>query len=144
MAERSTPGRSDRSAPAPSGQPGDAAPADAPERTAVALTYAPETADSAPVVSASGRGHLAERIIETAREAGIPIREDADLVEILAATEVGDEIPVEAFIAVAEILRYVYEANGTAPPQPSDTGPRPHGAAGPDGAADPGGTGSSV
>lgn len=85
---------------------------------AVALNYAPEDTESAPVVTASGRGYLAERIIEIAREQDIPIRQDADLVEILAATEVGDEIPVEAFIAVAEILRYVYALNGSAPPTP--------------------------
>ncbi len=89
------------------------------DRKAVALRYQPETADSAPVVAASGRGHLAERILEVAREAGVAIHEDADLVELLAASEVGDEIPVEAFIAVAEILRYVYQANGEAPPIPT-------------------------
>eukprot|EP00752_Nemacystus_decipiens_P000620 g620.t1 len=93
----------------------------APEKKAVALAYAPETADSAPTVSASGEGALAERIIQTAREAGVPIQEDADLVELLAATEVGDEIPVEAFIAVAEILRYVYQANGRTAPTPAKT-----------------------
>jgi flagellar biosynthesis protein len=85
---------------------------------AVALTYKPDNADAAPVVSASGRGHLAERIVELAEELDIPVRADADLVEILAATEVGEEIPVEAFIAVAEILRYVYELNGRTPPVP--------------------------
>lgn len=88
-----------------------------PEKTAVALTYKPSDPDAAPVVSAAGRGYLAERIIEVAEAEGVPIRQDADLVEILSATEVGDEIPVEAFIAVAEILRYVYQANGSAPPR---------------------------
>lgn len=88
------------------------------ERIAVALTYKPDDADAAPVVSASGRGHLAERIVALAEELEIPVRADADLVEILAATEVGDEIPVEAFIAVAEILRYIYELNGRGPPTP--------------------------
>lgn len=88
----------------------------APESVAVALTYKPDNADQAPVVSASGRGYLAERIIEMAQEMDIPVRSDSDLVEILAATEVGEEIPVEAFIAVAEILRYVYALNGQTPP----------------------------
>ena len=89
----------------------------APEKVAVALSYKPSSADEAPVVSASGRGYLAERIIEMAAENDIPVRADSDLVEILAATEVGDEIPVEAFIAVAEILRYVYDLNGKQAPR---------------------------
>ncbi|NMM46302.1 hypothetical protein HH303_17560 [Rhodospirillaceae bacterium KN72] len=88
-----------------------------PEKVAVALSYKPQSADTAPTVSASGRGYLAERIIELAEEMDIPIRADSDLVEILAATEVGEEIPVEAFIAVAEILRYVYALNGQQAPR---------------------------
>lgn len=94
----------------------DTEPNAVPESVAVALTYKPDNADQAPVVSASGRGYLAERIIEMAEELDIPVRSDSDLVEILAATEVGEEIPVEAFIAVAEILRYVYALNGRSPP----------------------------
>lgn len=88
-----------------------------PESVAVALTYKPDNADQAPVVSASGRGYLAERIIEMATDLDIPVRSDSDLVEILAATDVGEEIPVEAFIAVAEILHYVYALNGRSPPE---------------------------
>ncbi|MDJ0685660.1 MAG: EscU/YscU/HrcU family type III secretion system export apparatus switch protein [Alphaproteobacteria bacterium] len=84
-------------------------------KQAVALSYRPDDAHSAPEVVASGEGHLAERILDEAFAADVPVREDADLVEILAATEVGQEIPVEAFVAVAEILRYVYERNGGPP-----------------------------
>jgi len=91
-----------------------------PEKVAVALSYQPTDEDQAPVVSASGRGYLAERIIEMAEESGVPVQSDSDLVELLAATEVGEEIPVEAFIAVAEILRYVYELNGKKPPFQTD------------------------
>ena len=87
------------------------------DKQAVALTYKPDNPDAAPVVSASGKGFLAEKIIELAEAEGVPIRQDADLVELLAATEIGDEIPVEAFIAVAEVLRYVYEQNGAGPPK---------------------------
>lgn len=83
---------------------------------AVALSYEVDKTDSAPVVVASGQGYLADRILAAAEEAGVPIRKDSDLVEILAATEIGDEIPVEAFIAVAEILSYIYRKNGTLPP----------------------------
>ena len=88
-----------------------------PDITAAAIRYDPVTAQSAPSVVASGRGWLAERILEVARDHGITVREDADLVEILTAIDIGDEIPVEAFAAVAEILRYIYAANGTKPPE---------------------------
>lgn len=93
-----------------------AEPAD-PNLTAAAVRYDPVNAQSAPSVVASGRGWLAERILEVARDHGITVREDADLVEILTAVEIGDEVPVEAFVAVAEILRYIYAANGTKPPE---------------------------
>ena len=82
------------------------------DSVAVALSYDPSNKESAPTVVATGKGTLAERILEKAAEHEIPVHQDADLVSILAATEVGEEIPVEAFIAVAEILRFVYEANG--------------------------------
>ncbi len=84
---------------------------------ATAIRYDPVNAQSAPSVVASGRGWLAERILEVARDHGITVREDADLVEILTAVEIGDEVPVEAFVAVAEILRYIYAVNGTKPPE---------------------------
>lgn len=106
------PGRSKPGA-AQGGKDGDGA--DKPQ-VAVALSYELDKADAAPVVVASGRGHLADRILEAAREAGVPVRKDSDLVEILAATEIGDEIPVEAFIAVAEILSFIYRKNGKLPP----------------------------
>ena len=89
----------------------------APARTAVALHYQPTDAYAAPKVVASGRGWIAERILEIAFAHGVKVREDADLAEILAAVDLDEEIPVEAFIAVAEILRYVYAANGTQPPE---------------------------
>jgi flagellar biosynthesis protein len=77
---------------------------------AVALTY-DRSRDDAPRVAASGRGAVAERILEAAREAGIPIRHDADLLEILARVPVGDEIPPELYQAVAEILAFIYRMN---------------------------------
>jgi len=88
-----------------------------PVQTAVAVQYSPIDAFSAPTVVASGRGWVAEKILEIAFEHGIKVREDADLAEILAAVDLDNDIPVEAFVAVAEILRYVYAANGTQPPE---------------------------
>ena len=64
-----------------------------------------------PSVVASGQGTFAEQILQIAWANNIKVREDADLVEILAAIDVDSEIPIEAFAAVTEILAYVYRAN---------------------------------
>lgn len=80
--------------------------------TAVALTY--QYGDPAPpTVVASGRGALAEKMLELAFANGIPVREDADLAELLATVDIDSEIPTDALIAVAEVLSYVYRLNGT-------------------------------
>jgi flagellar biosynthesis protein len=68
--------------------------------------------DSGPRVLASGRGAVAEQILRIAFDRGVKVREDADLAEILAALDVDSLIPLEAFAAVAEILSYVYRAEG--------------------------------
>ena len=86
---------------------------DRPKRdVAVALSYNPEEGDEAPRVVASGKGELARQILDLAFAAGVKVREDADLVEILAAVDVDSQVPLEALMAVAEILTYVYIANG--------------------------------
>ncbi len=79
-------------------------------KKAVALSYDRQKSD-APVVSASGQGELARKILSVAEEAGIPIQEDPDLVEVLGKVPLGDEIPVELYQAVAEILAFVYRLN---------------------------------
>lgn len=85
----------------------------APQQVAVAIA---ESADaSAPTVLATGRGALAEQILSIAFANGVKVRQDADLVQILAAIDVDSPIPTEAYAAVAEILSYVYRANGQAP-----------------------------
>ena len=81
-----------------------------PAQIAIALKY-DRARDNAPRVVASGRGSMAERILELALVHGIKVREDANLAEILAAVAVGEHIPVAAFAAVAEILFYIYRAN---------------------------------
>jgi flagellar biosynthesis protein len=83
---------------------------------AIALHY-DERKPSLPRVVASGSGGVAEQILAAAFAAGVKVREDADLAEILAAVEVDSEIPLEALAAVAEILSYVYRANGSGGPQ---------------------------
>jgi len=85
-------------------------PREKPRETAVALRYRQNT-DRAPKVVAKGRGHLAERIKNIAREAGIPIQQDGDLVELLAQVDVDREIPPELYAAVAELLSWIYKAN---------------------------------
>lgn len=83
--------------------------------TAVALRGAPGGDVSAPSrIIAKGDGALAEQILELAFAHGVKVREDADLVEVLDAIEVDSEVPLHALAAVAEILTYVYRANGAA------------------------------
>jgi len=77
---------------------------------AVALEYAPPDY-AAPRVTARGRGELADRIINAARQAGVPIREDRDLVELLLQLDVNECIPPELYRAVAEILVFIYGLN---------------------------------
>ena len=77
---------------------------------AVAIVY-DEKESAAPRVVASGKGIVAEKIIATAREAGIHIKEDPNLVEILAKIPLGNEIPVELYQTVAEVLAFVYQVN---------------------------------
>lgn len=68
----------------------------------------------APRVIAKGRGAVANQILQIAFDRGIKVRSDADLAEILGAVELDSEIPLEALAAVAEILSYVYRAQGLA------------------------------
>ncbi|MDV7339084.1 EscU/YscU/HrcU family type III secretion system export apparatus switch protein [Terasakiella sp. A23] len=82
-----------------------------PEQIAVALSYE-GVENKAPEIIASGHGAVAEQILQIAFDQGVRVREDADLAQILSLLDVGEEIPVEAFATVAEILTYVYRANG--------------------------------
>ncbi len=79
-------------------------------KKAVALRY-DRSQDEAPKVIAKGQGRVAENIIELAKEHGIPIKDDPDLVEVLASLELDQEIPAEIYVAVAELLAFVYSAN---------------------------------
>ena len=74
-------------------------------KQAVALAYDPH--DDAPTVIASGRGALAERIIEKAQEAAVPVHRDDKLADTLSRLEIGDMIPPELYEVVAEILVFV-------------------------------------
>ncbi len=74
-------------------------------KQAIALTYDP--GEDAPKVVASGRGALAERIIEEAKQAKVPVHKDTRLADTLAKLEIGDMIPPELYEVVAEILVFV-------------------------------------
>ncbi|MGV8078702.1 MAG: EscU/YscU/HrcU family type III secretion system export apparatus switch protein [Syntrophales bacterium] len=74
---------------------------------AAALKYDGKT-DAAPRVTAKGRGEVASRIIEKALLHGVPVKEDSALVQFLYRLDVDEEIPVELYRAIAEILAFVY------------------------------------
>jgi flagellar biosynthetic protein FlhB/flagellar biosynthesis protein len=75
---------------------------------AIALKY-DKDADQAPRIIAKGARTKAEKILEIAKQAGVPIMRNVPLAHALNRLEVGDEIPEELYDAVAEVLNYVYE-----------------------------------
>jgi flagellar biosynthesis protein len=79
-------------------------------KRAVALKYQMGQ-DDAPRVIAKGKGLMAEKIIEIAREHGVPLYEDKELSQVLAALDLEMEIPTELFRAVAEVLAFIYRMN---------------------------------
>jgi len=83
-------------------------------RKAIALQYRPEQEQGAPRVVASGNGHIADEILRIARENDVPLRADPALAGALATLDVGQQVPVELFRAVAEVLAFVYQMNAKA------------------------------
>jgi flagellar biosynthesis protein len=97
-----------------------------PERAA-ALRYTDGL--DAPEVLATGAGEVARRIVEAARAAGIPVREDPALAEALSRLDIGRVIPPELYQAVAEALVWAYRldaraATGATRPRGTATRPR--------------------
>lgn len=84
---------------------------------AVALKYNPEK-NGAPVIVASGMGYMAERITETAMEAGVPVYEDDSLATLLTQLKLGAEIPRELYQAIVEI--YIYFLGYVPEPEEKD------------------------
>ena len=78
-------------------------------KVSVALEYVP--GEEAPKIIASGKGVLAEKIIERAKEADVPVYEDSKLANTLSKLEIGDMIPPELYGVVAEILVFVDECD---------------------------------
>jgi flagellar biosynthesis protein len=96
-------------------EPQPSAAVGATKRQAVALRYR-KSQDVAPRVTASGQGRIADAIIKRAKENGITLMEDPDLVNLLSKVPVGDTIPLPLYKAVAEVLAYVYRINKSIKP----------------------------
>jgi len=79
---------------------------------AVALEY---DGDNPPIVNARGVGPIAEEIIKIARQHGIPLQQDNELIEILADLKLGDEIPENLYRAIAEVIAFAYILTGKFP-----------------------------
>lgn len=79
---------------------------------AVALKY---DGKNAPKVTAKGEGLTAEQILGIAEQHGIPLQTDPELVKILAQIPLGDEIPNELYVAVAEVIAFAYFLSGKTP-----------------------------
>ncbi len=75
------------------------------DKTAVAVAYEP--GEAAPKILATGKGKVAEKIIETAKENNVPTYQDNKLADTLSKLQIGDMIPPELYEAVAEILVFV-------------------------------------
>ena len=67
--------------------------------------------DQAPQILAKGKGSVAEKILQAARDNDIPLYEDPELVEILSKLELGNQISPELYQAVAEVLIFIYKMN---------------------------------
>jgi flagellar biosynthesis protein len=85
-------------------------------KNAVALTYS--QTDAAPRVVAKGRGLLAEQIIARAHEHGVYVHESAELVSLLMQVDLDQHIPPQLYLAVAELLAWLYQLENGATPTP--------------------------
>jgi len=83
-----------------------------PPDIAVALHY---DGTNSPRVTAKGKGLIAEEIIERAKAHDIPLHADAALVKVLSNVPLGEEIPRELYIAVAEVIAFAYMLSGKMP-----------------------------
>jgi len=79
---------------------------------AAAISYDPAEND-VPILSAFGEGHMAQKIIEVAKESGVPVMPEPGLTNMLSKLSVGDEIAPEMYDAVAKVLAFVSEVDRT-------------------------------
>jgi flagellar biosynthesis protein len=74
-------------------------------KKAAALSY--EQGETAPKITAMGKGEVAERIIKTAKENNVPVFEDSGIVDTLLQLDIGEQIPPELYSVVAEVLVFI-------------------------------------
>lgn len=84
------------------------------KKTAVALHY---DGNSAPKITGKGFNQLAEQLIDDMRRDGKLIHEDEELVKLLQQKEVGEEIPENLFLVIAELIAFAWYLDGKTPPQ---------------------------
>lgn len=93
------------------------------EKQAVALSY---DGQRAPTVTAEGSGELAEKIIAVAREHGIPLFENPQLLALLQDVGLGEEIPETLYLCIAQVIAFAYKIQGKFPKDwqpPQEDGP---------------------
>lgn len=113
------------------------------ETSALAVALAYRTGDAAPKVVAKGRGAIAETIIERAREAGVYVHESTELVALLMQVDLDQRIPPQLYIAVAELLAWLYQLEGgLIPAAPTPPGMMVDGSAGGSGSGSASGSAS--
>jgi len=81
-------------------------------KQAAAIKYDP-TENDVPILSAFGEGHMAQKIVEVAKESGVPILPEPGLTGMLSKLSIGDEIAPEMYDAVAKVLAFVSEVDRT-------------------------------
>lgn len=84
------------------------------DKHATALKYDPEL-NNAPTLIAKGDNAMAEEIIALARENGVLIHEDPHLVQVLNSLKIGQSVPQEIFVVVAELIAFSYVLQGKFP-----------------------------
>jgi len=76
-------------------------------KKATAIKY--ENGYDVPIVTAAGIGYIADRIIKTAEESKVTIVQNEELANLLSNVDIGSEIPVELYDAIAKVIAYVMD-----------------------------------
>ena len=79
-------------------------------KKATAIKY--ENGYDAPIVTAAGMGYIADEIIRTAKESKVAIVENEELANLLTNVDIGSEIPLELYDAIAKVIAYVMDIDG--------------------------------
>lgn len=91
---------------------------ESPESSGLAVALAYGENDAAPRVVAKGKGQIARAIIERAREAGVYVHESPELVSLLMQVDLDQRIPAQLYVAVAELLAWLYRIEARENPPP--------------------------